>query len=316
MREQYPLLNRLKLRHLRLIIELEATHNLHRTAERMNLSQPSVTKLLQEIEYALKAPLFRRTSQGALPTALGEMVARHAQLMINDVIRLQHDVDAMRSGTAGMVRIGAIVAALPEHVSPIIARALDTHPQLSVSLTVGSSDTLLQALEAGRVDFIVARPSSTRISAQIEAHILSKEPLSIVAAPRHPLADESLLELAALGDARWILPETHSPLRRAIDATFALARLPPPRQPIEASSIIASLDLLQHSAMLAFMPTSIAQMFEQAQMIRRLHVQLDDHLGCYSLITLKERPLSAAARFLTDAIKTGLIRNSDQTLTS
>lgn len=46
MREQYPLLNRLKFRHLRPIIELEATHNLHRTAERMNLSQPSVTKLL------------------------------------------------------------------------------------------------------------------------------------------------------------------------------------------------------------------------------------------------------------------------------
>jgi len=215
-----------------------------------------------------------------------------------------------------MVRIGAIVAALPEHVSPIIARALDTHAQLSVSLTVGSSDTLLQALEAGRVDFIVARPSSTRISAQIEAHILSQEPLSIVAAPRHPLADASLLELAELGDARWILPEAHSPLRRAIDATFALARLPPPRQAIETSSMMASLDLLQHSAMLAFMPTSIAQMFEEAHMLRRLHVRLDDHLGCYSLITLKERPLSAAATFLSDAIKTGLIRNCDQTLTS
>lgn len=316
MRDPYPLLNRLKLRHLRLILELEATHNLHRTAERMNLSQPSVTKLLQEIEYALKAPLFRRTSQGALPTPLGEMVARHAQLMLNDVIRLQHEVDAMRSGTTGMVRIGTIVAALPEHVSPVIARTLDAHPQLGVSLTMGSSDTLLQALEAGRVDFIVARASSSRISAEIDAHVLSREPLCIVAAPQHPFAQTKNLSLSALIDSRWILPEAHSPLRRAIDATFALALLPPPHQAIEASSMIASIDLLQHGAMLAFMPTSIAQMFERAKIVCRLAVSVEDHLGCFSLISLKERPLSPAASLLSNAIKMGSITISDQCLTS
>lgn len=316
MPDQHPLINRLKLRHLRLILELEATRNLHRTAERMNLSQPSVTKLLQEIEYALKAPLFRRTSQGAIPTPIGEMAARHARLMINDVIRLQHDVDAMRSGTVGMVRIGSVVAALPEHISPVVSRVTEAHPAIGVSLTVGTSDDLVKALVTGRLDFVLARPSSTRSEAELKSHTLAREPLCIISGPSNPLGQAGHMPLSALTDARWVLPEAHTPLRRAIEATFALAQLPSPRMAVESSSMIATLDLMQHSTLLAFVPTSIAQRFERPGLIRRLAVPLHDYLGHYSLLSLEDRPLPAAAKILYDAICSSAMPISDQTFTS
>ncbi|GAB6854797.1 LysR family transcriptional regulator [Asaia astilbis] len=308
----HSLINRLKLRHLRLILELEATNNLHRAAERMNLSQPSASKLLQEIEHALNTRLFERTSQGVFPTAGGVMAARHARLMLNDIERLQHDIDALEEGTHGTVRVGSIVAALPDLISPVFAEITQSHPGIGLSLTIDTSDALLLAMETCRLDFIVGRPIGLHSPGSIECLELANEPLCVVTSCRNPIDDTGDLTLRDVAQERWILQTAPSPMRRAIEAAFTTALLPLPAHPIEASSMFATIDLLMHSNMLAVIPRSVSQHYERAGMIRRLSVSLPDLLGAYSLIRRVDRPLSPASQLVFDAIEAQSIRKADR----
>lgn len=312
----HSLLNRLKLRHLRLILELEATNNLHRAAERMNLSQPSVSKLLQEVEHALNARLFERSSQGVFPTPSGVLAARHARLMLNDIDRLQLDMNAMQEGTFGTVRIGSIVAALPQLVSPVLASIAETEPGIGLSLTIDTSDALLLGMESGRLDFVIGRARGLLGPTALDCRDLGQEPLCVVTSCHNPLSDPGTLTLHDVASEKWILQTAPSPMRRAVEAAFTIALLPLPAHPIEASSMFATIDLLIHSRLLAVIPCSVSQHYETAGMIRRLSVPVPDFLGAYSLISLPDRPLTPAAQLVFSALEQQAIINPDRPVQS
>ncbi|NIE79614.1 MULTISPECIES: LysR family transcriptional regulator [Asaia] len=312
----HSLINRLKLRHLRLILELEATNNLHRAAERMNLSQPSVSKLLQEVEHALNTRLFERSSQGVFPTPSGVLAARHARLMLNDIDRLQLDMNAMQEGTYGTVRVGSIVAALPDIISPVFARIAQTQPGISLSLTIDTSDALLLGMETGRLDFVIGRALGLHGPMALDCRELAQEPLCVVTSIHNPMPDPGTLTLQDVANEKWILQTAPSPMRRAIEAAFTTALLPLPAHPIEASSMFATIDLLLHSCLLAVIPCSVSQHYEKAGLIRRLSVAMPDFLGPFSLISQPGRPLSPAAQLVFSAIEQESIRIPDRSVQS
>ena len=66
------MLSDLKLRQLRLLVALDNERKLHLAASCLNMSQPTASKMLAEIEAITRVPLFDRTARGVEPTAYGE----------------------------------------------------------------------------------------------------------------------------------------------------------------------------------------------------------------------------------------------------
>src|SRR4051812_45354416 len=81
--------NRFKMRQFALVMKLVERGNLHDAATELNMSQPAATKLLQEIEEALGAPLFFRHTRGMKPTPFGHLAARHAERIFAELHRMQ-----------------------------------------------------------------------------------------------------------------------------------------------------------------------------------------------------------------------------------
>lgn len=307
-----PLLNRLKLRQLVLLLEIEATRNLHRAAERIHLSQPSATKLLQEMENALGAQLFERTPQGMVPTAFGTLTARYARLMLSDLSRLQQELTGLKTGLSGQVRIGAIVAAVPEFLSPLLARIVQDHPTIGLSLVTDTSDALLVQLQSGRLDLMIGRLLGADQQSGLDCVPLGTEALRVVAGPDWRSDGRAITSLADLGEERWILQAAPSPMRRAIEAAFTLALLPVPSHQIEASSVLATVMLLQHSRLLAVLPQSVSRHFQAAGMLAELPLTIPDLLGPYALITANDRAQTPTAAHVHDVILSAAIGNPDR----
>src|SRR4051794_41408294 len=76
---------RLKLRHLQLFMALDEHRNLHRAAANLNLSQPAASKLLSDFEEALGFPLFERHARGIEPNRYGELMIRHARVILSEL---------------------------------------------------------------------------------------------------------------------------------------------------------------------------------------------------------------------------------------
>lgn len=97
-RDAVRLANRLKHRHLMLLVNIDRHKSLTRVAAQTGISQPAVTKALAELEDIFGAPLFLRTGSGLQPTQLGNLALVRARHMLSDLDLWEREVEALQAG--------------------------------------------------------------------------------------------------------------------------------------------------------------------------------------------------------------------------
>ncbi|MFP3525539.1 LysR family transcriptional regulator, partial [Pantoea sp. SIMBA_072] len=102
--------NWIRYKHLVLIDTLARTRNMHATATRMNLSQPALSKMLRDLEEQFGFALFERLPRSMPPTELGEYVVRYAQGALAESQQFVDQVNRLRNGGHGFIRVGGIFA--------------------------------------------------------------------------------------------------------------------------------------------------------------------------------------------------------------
>jgi len=280
----FSMLSRLRFRQLALVIALGDSGNLHAAAREVNLSQPGATKMLKELESALGVLLFDRLPRGMVPTRAGEEVLRFAQQILSSAVRMRDTAQAAQSGTSGAVRLGVIMASVPDLVVDLVNTIMVEAPALTLDLRVVTSDILVEGLIEGTLDLGIGRPVDVVDMDIIRFEPLLTEDLAIVAAPGHPLTRSAKLDLADLAEMEWVLQPRPSPMRTSIDLAFSRAGLPAPRHRIETSSTFATTLLLENKSLLAVLPASIAAYCARNGLVEILPVQLPSSMGGFGLI--------------------------------
>ena len=103
---------RLRIRHLVLIDSLAETGNMRLTAAAMNLSQPAISKLLQDAEDALGEKLFERSRRGVTATSAGDVMIFRARQMLGDLASARDDIRMVAQGRSGRLRVGSFLLRL------------------------------------------------------------------------------------------------------------------------------------------------------------------------------------------------------------
>lgn len=179
---------------------LARTRNMHATALSMNLSQPALSKMLRELEEQFGFPLFERLPRSMPPTELGEHVVRYAQVVLADSHKFVDQVNRLKKGGHGFLKVGGIFAAmsvvLPEAIAAIKAKS----PLLLIEVVEQSSDHLLVMLEQNKLDLVNGRFTVERHAQIFDFEPLEPEPFSLVVNSNHPLNELGFTPLDALGD--------------------------------------------------------------------------------------------------------------------
>jgi len=296
-------ISRLKLRQMSLVLALIETKNLHRAAERLNLSQPAATKLLQEIERTLGVSLFERQPRGMVPTVYGTAAARHARLLLRDLHRLQQEMDGLKRGIEGTVHLGAVMAAVPRLIAEALAALNQQHPTLRIALLTDTSDGLLAELHSGRLDVVVGRPISKRDHDTLTWEPLLDEELMIVVGTSHPLLQQRGLTLTDLTRESWVLQPPSTPMRHAVEAAFETAGIDLPHHSVETVSMLATASLLAQTNMIGVVPDSIAGYFIGLGTLAELPVKLPAGMEPCGLITVADRPIDPAMECLMSTLR-------------
>jgi DNA-binding transcriptional LysR family regulator len=298
-----PRLRFMRLRHYEILVALNDLGNLRKAAEQLAISQPAVTKALQEIESQLGAALFERHSKGVTATPVGEAAVQHARLAISESRRLQETLDGLQAGHLGRVRVGSIMAPVPQMLTRAIAQAKGQHPQMDISVMVDTSDMLMGHLENGTLDIVIGRLTERVERGSFSFELLGEESLSVVAGFHHPLAKARQTSLKALMAYGWILQPRGSPMRELLELAFAETGLASPESIVESAAVLLTTTLLQHSTMLAVVPTSVANHYAGSHLLSILAVRLPRRLDPYGLITRRRESLSAAALAFIKALR-------------
>jgi DNA-binding transcriptional LysR family regulator len=249
----------LTLRHLRIIAALAEYGLVAKVAEALNVTQPSVSKQISELERLVDMQIVTRQRNRLHLTPAGYRLADHARRILLQLDRAAFDMDAMTQGVAGSVSIGAVSSVAPTLLPPAISLMKRSAPQANISVTEGHFVSLFPDLESGGIDMIIARIWHPQEIPGIQQKVLFEEQIAVVTGSDHPFAHETSLSWAQAVDCPWVLPLGNSVARRAIEALFASFGSPPPVNVVASGSLLMNIALMRDMPALGLFPLSIAQ---------------------------------------------------------
>jgi DNA-binding transcriptional LysR family regulator len=293
----------IKLRHLQFIAALDEFRHLGRTAEFLSVTQPAVSKMLNEVEQMMGMPLFERSTRGTEPTAAGRSLVRFARSMLADYERTRDEMAAVDSGAAGRTRVGSMVVALPTLLAPAVDMLKARAPGATVLVSEGDLTHLLPKLRLGELDVFVGRLEPGYAAPDLLPEALYEEPMVAVAHPDHPLAHKRKVTWADLAAGPCVLPPPWASLRVKLEQQFHRAGLQPPQDLIESASFLAQLTFIRGRRAVGFMAGAVARHTEEQGLLRRLRLEVPVELPPVGLIFVRARPLTAVTEQLVQCLR-------------
>jgi DNA-binding transcriptional LysR family regulator len=291
---QIGLSRNLKLSQLLVFDRVMETGSIQRAANDIGLTQPAVTKVIQELESSLEGALFERSNRGVVPTDLGRVVGRRIKSLLAEFRHMSEELDHFRFGTAGHVVVGTLIAA-SAHLLPIaITRMKMRAPEVLITIREGPTAQLFPSLATGELDIVVGRLPEVELPISdafpLKHHALFDDSLAVVVGSRHALGHVSITSLCDLAMAPWILPTTDSPLRYSVERMFRQAGLSLPGDVVESLSVLTNLGVLLESPRVAVMPRVAAMQFMRAGLLCIIDIPESGSFGTvgYSVRSHKE----------------------------
>jgi len=298
---------RLKTRQLLLLVALAEEGNIHRAAQVLNMTQPAASKLLKDLEDALEVSLFDRLPRGMRPTWYGETMIRHARMALTSLNQAHEELEAAKNGQFGQVNLGSITAPGLALLPPTVALVKREHPNLRISLQIETSDVLIERLNQGKLDILVARLFPQHDRTELRYEMLSDEPVCAVARPGHPLLNTPALGLKDLADSGWIVSPSGSVLRHRFELMFQEEGLKTPANVVDTASLLFITKMLQQSDMLSVVAADVARYYADHGLLAILPINLPCQMDAFGIITRRDRLLSPAANVMLHALKTAAV---------
>ena len=209
---------RLTLHQLRLLLAVSREGGVTRAAQRLHLTQPTLSAQLRQLSEQVGLALFERVGRRLHLTAAGEAVVASAQRVEHELEALDETLAGLRGDLAGRLRL-AVVSTAETFIPRLLGDFRRERPAVEVSLVVLNRDAVIRRLADNLDDlYIMSRPPEAPV---VVATPFLNNPLVVIAPADHALAGRSALPVAALAAEEFVLREPGSGTRQATEHFFA-----------------------------------------------------------------------------------------------
>lgn len=146
----------MNLRHIEIFHAVYVNGSVSAAARALNVSQPSVSKMLKHAESLLGFPLFHRTAGRLVPTDDAHLLFSGVSEIQDKVYALREAGRNLRRGSGGMLRVSALPSLALNALPTAVARFLRTHPDVKFDLQTVHHDDLLRKLYERETDLAIA----------------------------------------------------------------------------------------------------------------------------------------------------------------
>lgn len=294
---------RIKLRHLRLILVLEEERSVTRAAARLHVSQAAISKTRAEIEAELGAALFERTNNRLELTPFGRLVLRSAKRILSELESLTEEVSQMRSGMRGTLAIGIRSISAQPFMARAVTAFKQTHPDLTIRLIDTDLPSLLERLAKGDISLLVGRLDAGHEFESIANRAIIADPNVVIASPGHPLARKAKVNWRDLIAQRWVLtPKGFAGRlsREHLMTHLTSLNLPFPSNLVETNSLLMILTLMQSGDYLSLVPQSVGYQLVRRRVVEFLRMPAVGPTDPVCLMWRSDLALPPAARQFRD----------------
>lgn len=260
-------------------------------ARALFVTQPALSRRLQQLEEELGARLFERSRRGVVLTEAGRLAASEARAIVERYGRLRELVRAQQTLETGTVRLGGGATAVSFLVPQAIAEFQHRYPGVRFEVHEQGSRDVEAGVREERIELgIVTLPAHSR---EFEVRRLRRDRIVLVAAHKHPLARRKRIDARELTGLGLVGFESGSAIRQLIDGALREAGVEMNVQ-MELRSIAAILGMVAHTQSLAFVShLGVNGRESDVTVVDVRGLSIHRRLG---VIHKRDRPLSPAAR--------------------
>jgi DNA-binding transcriptional LysR family regulator len=203
---------------LRSLVAVSDAGAITAAASRLGLTQPALTRRIQQLEEEFGAELFSRSRKGARLTELGALVDQEARLLIDRYDSLKAEVASLQSVEGGTVRIGGGATAVSFVLPDAIAHFQRDFPGVHFHVKEASSSEIANDVATGRLELgLVTLPVRT---ADLEIRPLVEDEIVLIAARDNPIADSKHIAVDLLDGQNFVGFEGGSAIRQIVDSSL------------------------------------------------------------------------------------------------
>lgn len=239
-------------------------------AEAIGLTQPSLTKRLQNLEEKLGSQLFYRTRSGMQLTPAGKKFLPRARRIEQEVLQAKEELRSLEYAGLDIMRIGAGPLFHQRFVAPVFAKLLQEFPALRLDLSVDPNETSLPKLIAGDLDLVLGVIEPTL--AQDDTLILlkmTKLEHGIILPSDYKIANQTDVPAEALRDMRWVLYGDDQDTEKWLNDYFRENNLGRPQIAVQTASFNTGLSLVRSSGFVMMAPVQLAPVIKEAGLVIR-----------------------------------------------
>ena len=254
---------------LEYLLALARERNFGRAAETCGVTQPTFSAGIKQLEDTLGVMLVQRTSRFLGFTAEGERVLDWARTIVADSRAMRAEVQTLKKGLAGHLRIAAIPTALPM-VSALTTPYRAKHPNVKFTILSRTSIDILQMVENLEVDAGLSYIDNEPLG-RLRAVPLYLEQYRLLTSADSPLGDHDKVTWAEVGKIPLCLLTPDMQNRRIIDGLLHAAGTRP-EPTLESNSMIVLFSHVRTGRWASVMPERLADTLGLTEKLRSIPI--------------------------------------------
>ena len=163
------------------------------------VSQPAITKHIQELEAFYQVRLFDRQGNRISLTDAGRLLLKHCERILNDYKQLEYEMHLLHDEHIGELHLGASTTIAQYVLPPLLARFIARFPQINLSLLNGNSREIETALQEHRIDLGlvegIARLPNLKYTLFLQDELVAVVPCRSKWATRDEIAPDELPDI-------------------------------------------------------------------------------------------------------------------------
>ena len=291
---------RMKLQDLHVLMTVVQAGSMGKAAQRLNTTQPAISRSIAELEHALGVRLLDRHRQGIEPTEHGRALLDCGIAVFDDLRQGVKNIEFLSDPSTGEVRIGSTAFLAASFVSAVVDRLSRRYPRIVFHLVTAAAGTLQHELSERNVDLLIVRRFGSMADERLDFEFLFDDSFVVAVGAQNQWARRRRIELADLVNEPWVLPPPESSLASVAMEAFRNSGLDFPRATVVAVSPEVRISLLALGRFLTIFPTSVLKFPTKRPGINVLPVKLPVSRAPVGTVTLKNRTLSPVARIFIE----------------
>lgn len=257
-------------RNLQAFIAVAETGNVSLAAEHLHVTQPTLTKRLQQLERHYATPLLQRSSHGMRLTTAGHALLERARAIQVAYLQAEESLALQKSGALKTLRIGAGPLFHIHYLGSILARVQPEFPDTQLRMVGELNDVSLPMLRSGELDMVFGTYETVSPSDQIRFVELLHTVHGAIMREDEAFSSRDALALSELHERPWIVYGQSEESGSRVSAAFDSCGVPKPVIALYTTSFALAFEMARHGPFVISAPIQLTPAINLSGSVARL----------------------------------------------